>query len=147
MKSEKLLGITIKLISISMLAVVSSLAFAGAVQTANVSVVINPDGSGTASGDMVTARTSDNEFDLIGCGIKGFKSGGPSEYGFCQAADSDDIYVTCGTTQKSLLDVMKAIGDYSYVRFDFDKNGQCTRLDFSTQSLYLPENVEGNPVP
>ena len=80
----------------------------------------------------------------MGCGIKWFKNGGPPEFGFCQAADSDDNYVVCSTSGKSLLDVMKAIGDYSYVRFDFDQKGECTRLDFSTQSFYLPENVEGN---
>lgn len=137
MKLMILMGTTLLVLS-------SSLAYAGAVSPASVEVEVFPDGSGFARGDMVTARTSDNEYELIGCGIKGFASGGVSMSGFCQAADSEDNYVSCSTWKPHLLEVMKAIGDYSYVRFDFDDDGKCTRLDFSTQSLYLPSNVTGN---
>lgn len=138
MKSRKLIGITV-------LALVSSLAFAGAVQPASVEIVVNADGSGSASGDMVTARTSDDDLEFIGCGIKGFVGGGfPSQFGFCQAGNSEVEFVVCFTTKVHLLEVMKGTAVYSFIRFIFDEDGECTRIDFSTQSLYVPSNVTGN---
>lgn len=133
---------TITIIAIAVMSLVSALAFAGATNFATVVVEQNADGSGTASGDMVTARTSDNAFELIGCGTKEFKNF--TGFGFCQAADSEDNYIVCTTTKPHLLDAMKATGDYSFIRFDVDKKGECTRIDFSTQSFYLPSNVTGN---
>ena len=129
MKSRKVIGI-------AMLALFSSLAFAGAVASLNVEVSMNEDGSGSASGNMLAARTADNDVELIGCGLKKFKTF--SGFGFCQAADSNDNFVICTTTKPNLLEAMKATGDYSFIRFDFDKKGECIRIDFSTQSFYLP---------
>jgi hypothetical protein len=123
-------------------ALASAIVFAGAVNPLNVVVTLNDDGSGSAEGDMVTARTSINDVELIGCGTKEFKNF--TGFGFCQAADSENNYIVCTTTKPHLLDAMKATGDYSYIRFDVDKKGECTRIDFSTQSWYLPSNVTGN---
>ena len=131
-----------KTMTIAAMSLASALAFAGAVTSISVEVELNDDGSGTASGAMVTARTSDNDFELIGCGTKEFKNF--TGFGFCQAADFEDNYIVCTTTKPHLLDAMKATGDYSYIRFDVDKKGECTRIDFSTQSFYLPSNVTGN---
>ena len=132
------------LLIIAALALSSSLALAGAVQPNSVIVEQNDDGSGSASGDMVTARTSANDFELIGCGIKGFQGGGAGQWGFCQAADSNDNFIVCFTVNAHLLETIKGIGDNSYVRFDVNKKGDCTRIDLSTQSFYLPSNVTGN---
>jgi hypothetical protein len=132
------------LMIITALALASSLALAGAVQPFSVIVELNDDGSGTAGGDMVTARTSANDFELIGCGIKAFQGGGAGQFGFCQAADSNDNFIVCTTTNTHLLEAIKGIGDYSFVRFDVNKKGACTRIDLSTQSFYLPSNVTGN---
>jgi hypothetical protein len=132
------------LLIITVLALASSLAFAGLTQPANVVVVQNDDGSGSASGDMVSARTSANDSEFIGCGIKGFQGGGAGQFGFCQAADSNDNFIVCFTTNAHLLDTMKGVADYSFVRFDVNTKGNCTRIDFSTQSFYLPSNVTGN---
>ena len=146
MKSKRLIGI-------ATLALISSLAIAGKVQPVSVIVQIEPDGSGYAEGDMVTARTSENEFELIGCGIKGFAIENPFPFsdaltvGFCQARNSDNVNVFCITESPILVEVLKATGDYSYIYFEFDEYGSCTRIDFSTQSIYLPKNVKANRVP
>ena len=132
------------LMVITALALASSLALAGFVQPASVVVVQNDDGSGSASGDMVTARTSANDVEIIGCGIKGFQGGGPSQFGFCQATDSNDSLIVCVTINVHLLEIIKGIADNSFVRFDVNKKGDCTRIDLSTQSFYLPSNVTGN---
>lgn len=132
-----------KVILALLAAFASAIVLAGASDSLNVAITMNPDGSGTASGNMVAARTANNDVELIGCGIKGFKSGSP-DFGFCQAVDADDNYVGCFAYKGNLMSTINAIGDYSYIRFDFDKNGECTRLDFSTQSFYLPSNVTGN---
>jgi hypothetical protein len=140
----------VKLLSSSFLALVASLAIAGQTKMEVVEVVMNGDGSGEASGDMVTARTSKNQYALIGCGIKGFDDSlGPVEqFGFCQADvgedDTGSQSAVCFTENIELLEIIKAIGDNSYIRFDFDAGGFCTRIDISTQSFYLPRNVKGN---
>ena len=100
-------------------------------------VEIFEDGSGTARGSMYHVRNSPNDVEVLGCGTKTFKNNAP-RWGFCQAADSDDEYVSCETTKPEMLDQIRAIADYSYVRFDFDENFECTRIDVSTQSFYLP---------
>jgi len=121
----------------------SAIVFAGVYEPTQVLVTINADGSGSASGSMAAARTADNDVELIGCGIKGFKSGSP-DFGFCQAADENDTYVVCTSFKGNLMSTINAIADYSYIRFDFDENGECTRIDLSTQSFYLPTNVTGD---
>lgn len=118
----------------------SASVFGGAATSANVVVTMNADGTASASGDMVAARTAPNDNELIGCGIKGFKSGSP-DFGFCQAADAEGNYLLCTTFKANLISMVNAIADYSFVRFDVDAKGECTRIDFSTQSFYLPSNI------
>ena len=122
----------------------SSWALAGAVQPAPVVVILDPDGSGSAFGDMVTARFSDNDVEFIGCGIRAFDTGpgGVFQFGFCQATDADEQAVFCSTQNVDLLEAMKATADYSFLTFSFDADGACTRVGFSTQSFYLPDRIQ-----
>lgn len=124
----------------------SSIAIAGFLQPAPVTVTVNDDGSGTASGDMATARFADNDFDLIGCGIRTFDdgAGGVFEFGFCQAQDSTEVNGFCSTDRSDILDTLKATADYSFVTFSWNTDGECTRVGFSTQSFYIPEHLDSN---
>lgn len=115
----------------------STIVLAGGSNLVEVFVFVNDDGSATASGSMSGARAANNDIEIIGCGVKAFKSGGP-DFGFCQAADANDTYVVCFTTKSNLLRIIDSIADYSYIRFDVDPDGECTRIDLSTQSFYLP---------
>ena len=124
--------------------IAASVAVAGGVQPFPVEVTVNPDLSGAASGDMVTARFSNNDFEMIGCGIRtriGVLNGEVAESGFCQARDSEKESGFCFTTRSDLLDTIKATADFSFVSFSWDENGECSRIGFSTQSLYIPEQI------
>lgn len=117
---------------------------AGFTQPAPVEVTINQDGSGSASGDMVTARFADNDVELIGCGIRAFflPDGTNYQTGFCQARDADEASGVCYTDNAVLLDALKAGADYSFITFEWDENEECTRIGFSTQSFYIPEHTD-----
>jgi len=117
----------------AILAIFSSIAVAGLVEPVPVSV---DEVNMIASGDMWTARTADNNVEFIGCGIREFDVG--VTFGFCQAADADDVYALCFTDNPVLLDAVKSISDFSFVRFNWDVDGECTAIGISTQSFYLP---------
>ena len=112
-------------------------AYAGLIQPAPVTIDLD---NRIASGDMLTARVSKNDFELIGCGIRQIDNGvnPPFSFGFCQATDSDEQIAFCSTLNDNLLDVMKASSAYSFVTFSWNENDECTRIGFSTQSFYLP---------
>ena len=56
----------------------------------------------------------------------------------CQAGDEEGDEATCFSEDAELLDMMRATGDYSFVTFSWNEDGDCTRIGFSTQSFYLP---------
>lgn len=96
----------------------------------------------TASGNMLTARFSENEFESIGCGVREFANTDGSfnfSWGFCQARLEEDANVVCSTQNPQLLDKMAAINDFSFVTFRWDENNECEYVGFSTQSQYIPE--------
>lgn len=152
-----------KLIIIATITLASPLAFAGYAQPAPVQITVNEDLSGSASGDLLTARTSKAKIEdpetgkkyeptSIGCGIKAFAPEyfGTTEvvwYGFCQATNDEGDYVNCFTENGDLLDAMKAVADRSYLRFDWNADAECTRIDVSTQSFYLEDGLKGNKAP
>jgi len=128
-------------ISLATLMLFSSLAVAGYVQPALVTVTVNPDGSGIASGDMVSARFAADAVSVMGCGTRTIDdgAGGTFHFGFCQATDSTGVQGFCSTTRADLLEAMHATGDFSFVIFAWDVNGECTRIGTSTQSFYIPD--------
>jgi len=123
-----------KLLVIMALTIISITAYAGYAQPAPVTITDNGDGTFTASGDMWTARSSKSDFTSIGCGTKKLTT--DYSYGFCQATDEDDQYVSCWTEDAHVLDAISAVNDTSYIRFDADTNGECVRIDVSSQSFY-----------
>lgn len=131
-KTQILAAFAISLLSLS--------AIAGYLQPAPVIIEMNEDLSGTAGGDMVTARYADNDVELIGCGSTKFSGG--FVFGFCQATDAEGNSAFCNTDDAVLLEQMQQTSDYSYVSFSWDSSGTCTRLRFSTQSFYIPENKD-----
>lgn len=137
----------IHIAGILLLAAFSTLAIAGYTQPAPVSVTLNPDGSGHATGDMVSARYSDNDIENIGCGTRIYDdgAGGSWYYGFCQARDASGVQSFCATERADLLDIMKATSDYSFITYTWNSAGECTHIGFSTQSFYIPEKAASHP--
>lgn len=136
---------------ITILACVSlaAAAHAGLVQPAPVDVELD---NQIANGDMLTARTSSNSVEFIGCGVRQFDDGiNEFAFGFCQAGDADENQITCFTQTPSLLETIRAISDNSFVTFSWRDDGQggaeCVRVGFSTQSFYLPDEFPGGGRP
>jgi hypothetical protein len=118
------------------LSLVASVAWAGFTQPVPVEIDFT---NRWARGDMSTARNSANPFEYIGCGVRNFAGG--SNFAFCQAGlgEATGQYLTCFTYDPLLIDAIKAIGDFSYVQFDWDADFNCTHVGISTQSFYLPD--------
>jgi hypothetical protein len=125
------------ILAIAVIAFSSTFAVAGFVQPAP--VMIDTDNM-YAQGDMWTARTADNDTDFIGCGIRHFDDGMGNEllFGFCQAGNADVESFTCFTQDEDLLGALASIGDFSFITFNWNEDGDCTRIGVSTQSFYLP---------
>lgn len=94
----------------------------------------------SARGNLLDARFSANEFERIGCGISSFAfpNGETSQQGWCQASLTKGENTICFTENWALLDSIKAIDDYSYISFRWDKLGDCSSIYVSTQSQYIP---------
>lgn len=118
------------------LALVCSVASAGLYQPVPVQIDFT---NRTASGDMLTARDSVNPNEFIGCGVR-YSSAG-LVYAFCQAGIGPDEgqYFTCYTFNPALVDAIKSIGDFSYITFRWNEDGECTYIGNSTQSFYVPD--------
>jgi len=119
----------------AMMAIAGS-AFAGSVIPARVTVDLD---ARIAFGDQLTARTSANDVELIGCGVRYFDDGmgGAFSFGFCQAINADEETILCQTMSPSLLDAIKSLNSYSYITFTWNELGDCTQVGNSTQSFYL----------
>ncbi len=129
--------------ALAALALVSASAFAGMTQPQVVQIDMD---ARSALGDMVTARTANNDVEFIGCGIRHIDdgAGGAFELGFCQAADADGEQITCFSQNPGLLDAIAAITDSSFITFGWDEMENCIRIGTSAQSFYLPKNIKGN---
>jgi hypothetical protein len=123
------------------LVLVCGIAVAGAVQSVPVTVTVNPDGSGSADGNMATARNSHNTVEFIGCGTRRVDGGpvrGILAFGFCQAASADEVTGYCETENPKMLEALQSITAYSYIRFTWNADGTCRSIGNSTQSFYIP---------
>ena len=129
------------LLSTTLLVLVATTSFAGRFN--EVPVTIDFD-FGFADGNQLTAKTSKNDVEYIGCGVRNFNDGFSSfRFGFCQASDAAGNAVFCDTTNPSLLDDISSISDYAYITFNWREVApgvlECTRVGSSTQSWYLPD--------
>ncbi len=120
-------------------ALMSTAAIAGYKQPAPVDVdLVNR----TALGDMVSAQQAKDEVTYIGCGIRKIQTGaGVASTGFCQARDADEEQFTCFTQDPELLAATATTGDFSFITFAWNEDGECTYIGVSTQSFYLTEKM------
>ena len=101
-------------------------------------------GGGSASGDMISARNSDNKHEMIGCGVRAIDDGAGGVYywGFCQASLEENKTVTCSIDDNpALMEGIKVLSDSSFITFGWKDDGTgnltCTNIGASTQSFYL----------
>ena len=97
-----------------------------------------------AEGDQTTARYSDNDVELIGCGIRALSDGvnPPFTFGFCQATDSAEETIFCSTFDAELIDAIKAVSSHAFITFSWNEIDECTRVGKSSQSFYLPSKKD-----
>jgi hypothetical protein len=129
-----------KILLTTVIALFSSLAFAGLHQPAPIMIdLVNE----TAQGDMLTAANSVNSDEFIGCGTRSFDDGmgNAFRFGFCQAQVNGGESIVCATDNDALIDEIRAANDFSFVTFSWTDDGAggftCIRVGFSTQSFYL----------
>jgi hypothetical protein len=129
-----------QLIALGALVLTSSAALAGLVTITPVTVTVNPDTSGSASGSMSAARFSKNEVEYIGCGVRRFDDGvgGVLVFGFCQASSAAGVLGFCDTEAPDLVASIGDQDDYSFITFSWDAAGVCRSIGNSTQSFYIP---------
>jgi hypothetical protein len=129
-----------QLTGIGVLALGASLAMAGLVIESPVQVTLNPNGSGSASGSMSSARFSKNVVEYIGCGIRRFDDGlgGVFTFGFCQASTATEVLGFCESENPTLLASIGDQDDFSFIAFSWDATGECVSIGNSTQSFYIP---------
>lgn len=143
----------------SMLVSSASTAFAGGTQPFPINIDFEEK---IAQGDMVTARFSDNDLDLIGCGTRYQRSddGEMFAFGFCQAtAATGEVTeegepgvesIRCFTQEPLLIEAMNSISDFSFISFNWEEisvetetgtetQNECSAMGVSTQSFYIPE--------
>jgi hypothetical protein len=129
-----------QVLTVGVLAVSSTIAMAGRVQQAPVTVTVNADGSGSAAGSMATARASASDVEFIGCGVRATDNGegGVKVWAFCQATDAAGVEAYCVTDNRELLDIIQNVADYSFVTFTWNAEVRCRFIGISTQSFYIP---------
>ena len=131
------------LMSVACLALVSTGALAGA----SIDVPVNVDlDTRFAEGDTDTARLDADEDVRIGCGIRVLDdgAGGTFRFGFCSAEDAEGDSITCTAIDAGVLDGILYGSDYGYMTFSWDEDDVCTRIGFSNQSQYLPDEPDFN---
>lgn len=118
--------------------------YAGTYLVAPVEVTDNGNGSGEAQGAMSAARLSANMDEHIGCRLRGDVLNHRIQVQ-CVAADENGTQVSCLSTEPEIIAAMQAITVYSWILFKFDTSGNCTFLQTSTKSLYVPDggNLKG----
>lgn len=80
-----------------------------------------------AYGSMGTVRASADSYQEIGCQVQGFA--GASTKVVCEAVDSSNQHVQCGTTNQSIVQAAQSIASNSFVSFQWDVHGTCTVLE------------------
>jgi hypothetical protein len=125
----------------AVLAIFSAVAVAGQFNNVPVEIFDNEDGSFRVTGNMTSARISDNDVEYIGCGTRSTDVGGGNiaEFGFCQARDSAEVRAFCFTFNPALIQTIKSISDYSFLLFNINDVGECMSVGVSTQSFYIPK--------
>lgn len=101
--------------------------WAGRVSTDSV-IIGNNQVSRWASGNLVDARYSADNKQLIQCKAFADPNNRISNSVVCGAADSTGNNLACGSKDPRLQEVVQAMTDSSYIYFVADLNGNCTHI-------------------
>ena len=125
---------------------IGSSVYAGEYYNADLQIELNENGSGRAMGNLQAVRSSEDTVANIGCG---FRVSAPSplqdeisaddvfNYAFCRANNEEGVSIFCFTELPALIEPLKAMSAKSWIMFEFDEDGNCTKIGASNQSIYL----------
>ena len=134
---------TLKAIFVAISFLISITAFAGERLDYPITVDLE---NGVVSGSMWGVRSSDDDVQMIGCG-RVINDDEGWNFGYCQAFDTDGVFVGCAFFDEKYFNLISSINAYSYIQFEFDGVelpgwgegwSSCTALTITAKSSYLP---------
>ncbi len=92
----------------------------------------------SASGDMWSARYSDQSDSFIGCGVTSVSAElGGGQFAFCQAQDAAGVSVFCAINDPALIESVQAMTSDVVLRFQWNTANECTVVNVSAQSYSI----------
>lgn len=122
---------------------VGGTASAGYYQRYDTFVFRGSGGSVSAMGSVSGARTSSDTTQFIGCGNESNVVSGAAGISSCSARDSNGTFAYCRIDSRTsgysyVRDAISMVGANSYITFDSDKNGRCTKVRIDNESRDIP---------
>jgi hypothetical protein len=140
---SKITKIAISVFIVCCLGIVSFYAYGGLVETKNIWVTSNPDGSGYVTGNLGDIRRATGTVAHLGCQVSAYDA---SIAVTCTASylNGNSYYCSSAYTNASnnIVQAALSITDDSYVYFGWDANHKCTRLDVIKDSKYSTKNCK-----
>ena len=93
--------------------------------------------SRVAGGALSSARNSADTIQSLGCAVWSLPG---TRYAQCYAEDASGTYVSCMTTDASMIATASTVTGDSTLDFDWDVNHNCTYLSVEQQSYVAPKN-------
>jgi hypothetical protein len=110
----------------------AALAYAGSKASSPVSV---QPGIRRAQGSIGSTRNSADSFTYLGCYVTA-QTG--SKYATCYAQDAAD-HGACFTSNANIISTIEATSGDSWVSFEWDASGNCTKFTVDNGSTYEPK--------
>ena len=127
---------TFQLLLPAAILLLSSYVYAGAFKIAPVDIDFDKQ---WAQGNLIAARFSDNEEERIGCAV-GY--GEKGQYAYCEASLGTGKDAICTTFDPAMIDTIASINTFSFVYFQWDKDGLCTHVTVATRSIHIPSKLK-----
>jgi hypothetical protein len=96
------------------------------------------------AGGLVGVRFTKDDVQQIGCGITADSGGAPIVV--CNARDINEANYFCFSFDAALIEAVKSISPFSFVRFRFNETAECTSLLVAVRSHHIPDIRTENSV-
>lgn len=102
--------------------------------------IVGDEEAGRASGNLIAARFSENEYERIGCAVAYRED---KQFAYCEASlePGDESGVYCVTEDPVVIDTIASINTFSYVYFAWE-SGKCTEVTVATRSIHIPAKLK-----
>jgi hypothetical protein len=101
-------------------------------------VQINTGLTGSAHGSVADARASTSDFEALACSQE---ASGGARYGSCTALSAKNEIAFCWTTDPAALATLSTLQGDSFLFFEWDSRGNCTRVEVGNGSHFRPKTL------